>query len=80
MVISAALYDFELFHNRGRLYSKDLKLCIYFPFDPVSYFLKMLYKSFGLKKLRMKNVGSLDGFSCLNTCGVFHLLTRFCVV
>lgn len=27
----------------------------------------------------MKNVGSLDGFSHLNTCGVFHLLTRFSV-
>lgn len=80
MVISTALYDFELFCNRGRLYSEDLKLCIYFPFDPVSYFLKMLYKSFGLKKMRMKNIGSLDGFSHLTMCGVFHLLTRFSVV
>lgn len=30
--------------------------------------------------MRMKNVGSLDGFSHLNTCGVFHSLLRFSVV
>lgn len=65
MFVSAALYDLELFYNCGRLYSKVSKLCIYFPFDPVSYLKKkMLYKSFGLKKImKMKNVKFIDSFS-----------------